>query len=48
MTEKEKNNVEEIQNFVEKALKDEGHKDIAVAYSGYEKKELKLEKLNQI
>ncbi len=27
--------VEQIQNFVEKALKDEGHKDIAIAYSAY-------------
>lgn len=35
MTEQDKISVEEIQNLVIKALKDSGHKDIAIAYSNY-------------
>ncbi len=35
MTEQEKISVEDIQNLVIKALKDSGHKDIAIAYSNY-------------
>ena len=37
--------VEQIQNFVEKALKDEGHKDIAVAYSGYRQERTKVREI---
>ena len=37
--------VEQIQNFVEKALNDEGHKDIAVAYSGYRKERTKVREI---
>ncbi|MCI1478807.1 MAG: anaerobic ribonucleoside triphosphate reductase [Clostridium beijerinckii] len=34
--------VEQIQNFVEKALRNEGHKDIAVAYSAYRRERTKV------
>ncbi len=34
-TQKEKISVEEIQNFVEKGLKDTGYRDIAVNYANY-------------
>ncbi|GAA0078526.1 anaerobic ribonucleoside triphosphate reductase [Clostridium sp. CTA-5] len=34
--------VEEIQNLVEKALKDENHKDIAIAYSAYRKERTRV------
>ena len=37
--------VEQIQNFVEKALKNEGHKDIAVAYSGYRQERTKVREI---
>jgi len=37
--------VEQIQNFVEKALKDEGHKDIVVAYSGYRQERTKVREI---
>ena len=37
--------VEQIQNFVEKALKDEGHKDIAIAYSGYRQERTKVREI---
>lgn len=37
--------VEQIQNFVEEALKDEGHKDIAVAYSGYRQERTKVREI---
>lgn len=37
--------VEQIQNFVEKALKDEGHKDIAVAYSAYRSERTKVREI---
>ena len=39
---KESITVEEIQNFVEKALQVEGHIDIAVAYSTYRKERTKV------
>jgi ribonucleoside-triphosphate reductase len=37
--------VEQIQNFVEKALKDEGHKDIAIAYSSYRSERTKVREI---
>lgn len=37
--------VEQIQNFVEKALKDEGHKNIAVAYSSYRSERTKVREI---
>lgn len=37
--------VEQIQNLVEKALQDEGHKDIAIAYSGYRKERTKVREI---
>lgn len=37
--------VEQIQNFVEEALKDEGHKDIAIAYSGYRQERTKVREI---
>jgi len=37
--------VEQIQNFVEKALKNEGHKNIAVAYSGYRQERTKVREI---
>ena len=37
--------VEQIQNFVEKALKNEGHKDIAIAYSGYRQERTKVREI---
>ncbi|WP_294401230.1 anaerobic ribonucleoside triphosphate reductase [uncultured Clostridium sp.] len=42
---KESINVEEIQNFVERALQDEGHIDIAVAYSTYRKERTKVREI---
>ena len=37
--------VEQIQNFVEKALQDQGHIDIAVAYSTYRKERTKVREI---
>ena len=37
--------VEQIQNFVESALQDEGHKDIAFAYSGYRQERTKVREI---
>lgn len=37
--------VEQIQNLVEKALQDEGHKDIAIAYSGYRQERTKVREI---
>ena len=37
--------VEQIQNLVEKALKDEGHKDIAIAYSSYRSERTKVREI---
>lgn len=37
--------VEHIQNFVEKALRDEGHKDIAIAYSSYRQERTKVREI---
>lgn len=42
MTEQEKINVEEIQNLVEKALRDSGHKNISQAYSSYRRERTKV------
>lgn len=42
---KDKITVEEIQNFVEKALENEGHKDIALAYSTYRKERTKVREI---
>lgn len=42
---KESITVEEIQNFVERALQDEGHIDIAVAYSTYRKERTKVREI---
>lgn len=42
---KEAITVEQIQNLVEKALKEEGHKDIAIAYSGYRKERTKVREI---
>ena len=42
MTEKEEITVEEIQNLVEKALKDSGHSDVALAYSNYRRERTKV------
>ena len=42
MTEQEKINVEEIQNLVEKALRDSGHKNISQAYSSYRRESTKV------
>ena len=42
---KESITVEEIQNFVEKALQVEGHIDIAVAYSTYRKERTKVREI---
>ncbi|MBD7910939.1 MULTISPECIES: anaerobic ribonucleoside triphosphate reductase [Clostridium] len=42
MTEKNKITVEEIQNYVEKALEDTNHKEIALAYSNYRKERTKI------
>lgn len=37
--------VEEIQNFVEKSLQDQGHIDIAIAYSTYRKERTKIREI---
>lgn len=37
--------VEQIQNFVEKALREEGYKDIAIAYSSYRKERTKVREI---
>ena len=37
--------VEQIQNFVEKALQDQGYKDIAVAYSTYRQERTKVREI---
>ena len=37
--------VEQIQNYVERALDDEGHKDIAFAYSGYRQERTKVREI---
>ena len=42
---KETITVEQIQNLVEKALKEEGHKDIAIAYSGYRQERTKVREI---
>ncbi|MDD5793775.1 anaerobic ribonucleoside triphosphate reductase [Clostridium sp. HCP1S3_B4] len=42
LSEKAKISVEEIQNLVEKALKDSGHQDVAIAYSNYRRERTKV------
>jgi len=42
MTEKEEVTVEQIQNLVEKALKDSGHKEVSYAYSNYRRERTKV------
>ena len=42
MTEKDEVTVEEIQNLVIRALKDSGHKEIALAYSNYRRERTKI------
>lgn len=42
MTEQDEVTVEEIQNLVIKALKDSGHKEVAIAYSNYRKERTKV------
>ena len=42
---KETVTVEEIQNLVERALKEKGHKDIAIAYSGYRQERTKVREI---
>ena len=42
LSEKSKISVEEIQNLVEKALKDSGHQDVAIAYSNYRRERTKV------
>ena len=42
ITEKEEITVEEIQNLVEKALKDSGHKEVSFAYSNYRRERTKV------
>ncbi|WP_297420227.1 anaerobic ribonucleoside triphosphate reductase [Clostridium sp.] len=37
--------VEQIQNFVERSLRDEGHKDIAIAYSSYRQERTKVREI---
>ncbi len=37
--------VEQIQNLVERALQDQGHKDIAIAYSGYRRERTKVREI---
>ena len=45
MTEKENISVEEIQNLVEKALRDSGHENIAISYSTYRKERTKIREI---
>ncbi|MFR2300615.1 MAG: anaerobic ribonucleoside-triphosphate reductase, partial [Clostridium paraputrificum] len=45
MTEKENISVEEVQNLVEKALRDSGHENIAISYSTYRKERTKVREI---
>ena len=45
MTEKKSISVEEIQNLVEKALRDSGHENIAISYSTYRNERTKIREI---
>ena len=45
MTEKKNISVEEIQNLVEKALRDSGHENIAISYSTYRNERTKIREI---